>query len=257
VRILSRCIVVVVLASSKLGLSQTPGGLITAAPEPHAENYGFWVTYGTMGALLFAILIAIVRGLKGWSLNDALSEDTGNGVFKASISRLIALLGFAVIICIYLGTGCGVIYRILGGGGVQDLSGLGTFLAGSAALFAPYLANQIKSAVIGVANGPTGSTPGGLPSVSSLSPNTISGGAAEKLTVTGSNLDQAQSAICTFQDGSESPIPAANVNILNAGAVELTVTMPAPKIVGSPYQSTFTLLTSGGQRISAGVCTIS
>lgn len=120
------------------------------------------MTYGAMGLVLTALLLGILRGLRGWSLSDALSEDSGNGVLKASVSRLIALLGFAVIICIYLGTGCGVIFRLLAGGDIANLSGLGSFLVGAAALFTPYIANQIKGAVVGVVNGPQASGSGAI-----------------------------------------------------------------------------------------------
>lgn len=220
---------------------------------PSAPSYGFWVTYGAMGLLLMVIMLAILRGLRGWSLNDALSEDMRNGVFKASVSGLIALLGFAVIICIYLGTGCSIICRLLGGGGTTDLNGLGTILVGAAALFTPYLANQIKSAVIGVANGPASTTPSTTATVTSLSPRTISGAVVQEVSMTGSSLSQVQSAVCTLENGGESSISVANVNVLNSGAVEVTVTMPAPQVPGSPYQSTFTLVTNSGQRVVLGI----
>jgi hypothetical protein len=237
------------LASSDASISE--GGTKSAPP-----SYGFFVTYITMGVVLFALMIVIIKGLRNWSLGDALTEDMGNGVFKPSISRLIALLGFAVIICIYLGTGCSVIYRILSGGDITDLSGLGTFLVSAAALFTPYLANQIKSAVIGVVNGPSQSSPGAAPMVTAFSPMVVSSGVPQQITVTGSNLTQIQSAICTLQNGSEAPISSSSVNVLNGGAVEVTVTMPPPQPAQTPYQSTLSLLTNTSQRISCGSYTV-
>jgi hypothetical protein len=77
------------------------------------------------------------------------------------------------------------------------------------------------------------------------------------MSLTGSGLTQVQSAICTLESGNESPIPPANVNVLNAGAVEVTVTMSAPQVSTTPYQSTLTLMTNIGQRISAGIFTVS
>ena len=156
--------------------STAPTRLDSIAPQK-----GFYVTYGAMGIVLIAFLLAILRGLRGWSLSDALSEDSGNGVLKPSVSRLIALLGFAVILCIYLGTGCGVIFRLLAGGNIADLSGLGTFLVGAAALFTPYIANQIKGAVIGVVNGPQPPVPGvgagGMNGIQATAPGPLVGAA--------------------------------------------------------------------------------
>jgi hypothetical protein len=104
----------------------TPENKTNASSPTAAPSYGFWVTYAAMGFVLLTLTLMIIRGTRDWSLKEALSEDVGNAVFKASISRFIALLGFAVIISIYLGTGSSVIYRILGGGTVGDLTGLGT-----------------------------------------------------------------------------------------------------------------------------------
>jgi hypothetical protein len=180
-------------------------------------------------------------------------DDSAIGGAKPSISRLIALLGFAVIISIYLGIGYSVVFRLLSGSSVGDLSGLGTFLLGAAALFTPYLANQVKSAVVGVASAQAGTVSVAAPSVTSLSPVVPSSG-PQVIIVTGTGFAQIQSAVCTRQDGGEI---SANVNVLTAGAVQVTVTLPAPTTAGTRYSSTLTLLTSTGQRIVAGQFTVS
>lgn len=225
----------------------TPGGQKKDDSANPAPWWGFWVTYTAMGTLLIILSLAILRGLKGWSLSEALSEDG-----KASISRLLALLGFSVIISIYLGTGCGVIFRILGGGAVTDLGSLGTFLAGGAALFTPYIANQIKGAVNGVVNGPSSPGTTAASMVTAFSPKGIQSGNPQKISVTGANLLPIQGATYTSENGAESQLPTANVNVLNGGAVELTMTMASPQTPGTPYPSTLVLLTKDGQRIPVG-----
>ena len=161
--------------------------------------------------------LAILRGLKNWSLSEALSEDG-----KASISRLLALLGFTVIISIYLGTGCGVIFRILDGGTVTDLGSLGTFLVGGAALFTR-IANQIKEPLTGMVNR------SGRPEWRTnrfrhcFQPQDRSEWASTKnKRKSGINLAPVQGAIYTLQNGAEHPLAATNISVLNSGAVELT-----------------------------------
>jgi len=222
-----------------------------AARQKAAPPYGFWITYSAMGVLLIVLSLAILRGLKNWSLSEALSEDG-----KASISRLLALLGFAVIISIYLGTGCGVIFRILDGGTVTDLGSLGTFLAGGAALFTPYIANQIKGAVTGVVNGPLPTSGAQAITATAFSPKNIKSGSPRTISISGTNLALIQGAICTDQNGAEHPLPSTSVNVLNAGAVEITLAMDPPQIAAAPYQSTLTLLTKDGQRIPVGNFTV-
>ena len=229
--------------------------LMAATTGTPAPPYGYWATYAAMTAVLVVLMVAIVIGLRRWSLKDALMDDSATGGPKPSVSRLIALLGFAVIISIYLGIGYSLVFRLLSGGEVGDLSGLGTFLMGAAALFTPYLANQIKGAVVGVANAQAGdSSTAGL--VTSISPKTTTSGGPRMLSVSGSALGQVQSAVCTLENGSEAPVTSANVNVLNTGAVQVTVTMPAPAVAGTPYISTLTLLTNSGQRIPAGQFTV-
>jgi hypothetical protein len=69
-------------------------------------------------------------------------------------------------------------------------------------------------------------------------------------------LAQVQSAICTVENGSETLIAPAKVNVLNSGAVQVTVTMPAPATAGAPYSSSLTLVTNSGRRIPAGQFTV-
>ena len=89
---------------------------------------------------------------------------------------------------------------------------------GGAALFTPYIANQIKGAVTGVVNGPV--APSGGPSVSAtaFSPKTVQSGVPQKINVNGINLAQIQGAIYTLQGGAEHPLAATNINVLNSGS---------------------------------------
>jgi hypothetical protein len=246
--------------TTTINVNPVPGdnrsGPATAVAGSPAPSYGFWMTYGAMTAVLIFFIIGMLIGLHKWSLRDALMDDSASGGPKPSISRLIALMGFAVLISIYLGIGYSVIFRLLSGGTVGDLSGLGSFLLGAAALFAPYLANQIKGAAIGVANAQAAASASSSGSVTSISPKSVPGGGPQMLTASGIGLAQVQSALCTLENGSESPIASASVNVLNAGAVQVSVTMPAPTMAGTPYSSMLTLVTNTGQRIVAGQYTV-
>ena len=113
---------------------------------------------GLLAAVLLTVLISVMRTGSEWTLAGALTEEG-----KPSTSRLIAFLGFSVIIAIYYGIGLSLVYRLLTGQAIGDVTGLGTFLAGAAAVFAPYIANQVKAAVQaarGVPHRPPGDTPG-------------------------------------------------------------------------------------------------
>jgi len=121
---------------------------------------------------------------------------------------------------------------------------------GAATLFTPYFANQVKGAVVGAVSGPiTSSAP--PTTVSTVSPPGINGGTPQTMTITGTGLGQIQSAIVTQEDNSELPISAANVNVLNDSAIQVTASLPSPKNPPKFYSSQIFLVTKAGQRIAA------
>lgn len=95
-------------------------------------------------------LARVLRLDKDWTFADAISGSDG----KPSISRLIAFLGFIVMISLILGIGYSSLWVFLVTGQLPNLSGATTFLLACSGLFAPYLANQV-----GLALGPPLPTP--------------------------------------------------------------------------------------------------
>jgi len=64
----------------------------------------------------------------------------------SSVSRLIALVGTLVLTAVMLGVGYGMIWSLFTKGQIPALEGIGPYLLGSSALFAPYAFNQLKEA---------------------------------------------------------------------------------------------------------------
>ena len=107
-----------------------------------------WFIFGMMTFLLAGSMLGISKVLRhdrDWSFADAVSAADG----KASSSRLIAFLGFIVMITVILGIGYSSLWIFLQTGQLPSLTGATTFLAACAALFAPYMANQIGMAIGG------------------------------------------------------------------------------------------------------------
>lgn len=116
-------------------------------------------------AVAVAAVLAIVGVLRnnaptgrsrGWSLADALSEDvtfvaadgSKTTLLVASSSRLIAMVGFVVLVCLFASLGVMLVFSFGATGRVpDDAEKLLKFLAGGAALFVPYLANQLRGAI--------------------------------------------------------------------------------------------------------------
>ena len=99
---------------------------------------------------------------QGFSLSSASSEivgyDTsGAPIYVSSSSRFIALFGFILLFWVYGGVG----FTMLANGGQPpaNLKGVEEFLFFGVALFAPYIANQVKAAFVGFGKG----VPQGLP----------------------------------------------------------------------------------------------
>jgi hypothetical protein len=116
----------------------------------------YWIAFGVItGFLVFAVL-GMLSSLKGqWSLAGALSEkktvtvnaqSTTTQEAGGSASRLIATLGTLVLAAIMLGVGYAMIWSLFTRGQIPALEGIGPYLLGGAALFAPYAFNQLKEA---------------------------------------------------------------------------------------------------------------
>ena len=139
--------------------AQQPG-----APAP--ANFGvsretvFWAAFCIMTAILgFAFVFTVVGLLRSqnWFLGDALSEEAGNQpdplppgvkpVMVASSSRLMALLGLLNILGVFLGFGYYFLYAAFAGTvNLTDMKSVIYYLCSGAVMFAPYLANQVRSA---------------------------------------------------------------------------------------------------------------
>jgi hypothetical protein len=140
-----------------------------------------WFVYGVVIVLFLAALVALlmvraaVYGTK-WSLSDALSEETnvtamttgaaGGQVpmldkdgkpitvveMRASVSRLIALMGMLVILLMFLGFGSFALFRFATTGKMpDDIDRIVDFLVAGMTLFAPYVVNKFSSLFEGLA----------------------------------------------------------------------------------------------------------
>lgn len=139
-----------------------------------------WFVYGVIILILAAALIALlmVRAVvirSSWSLADALAEETevtakikvdgewqdrlddqGKPItvveMRASISRLIALMGTIAILIMFLGFGAFALFRFAMTGempkGTDDVV---SFLLAGLTLFAPYLVNKFSNLFDGLA----------------------------------------------------------------------------------------------------------
>ena len=63
-----------------------------------------------------------------------------------SSSRIIAVFGLTGILALVVGVGYSIVWDLVVCGESPDLSGIKTFLIGMAAIFAPYVANQVREA---------------------------------------------------------------------------------------------------------------
>jgi len=125
----------------------------------------FFQIMAMLPTVVFLIFLTVVKkALKDgkWNLSDALSEtdalrdnagaleknpDTGNPIYPKSASRLIAFIGLFVIVIWIMGLSIPTFYHFACTGEMPDLSGVSTFLAAQAGLFAPYIANKIAGAI--------------------------------------------------------------------------------------------------------------
>lgn len=130
------------------------------APQTAGCQAGpFWTVFWVVTILLFFLLMVMFIGLlrnKEWSLADAVSEEAGNQpatlpvgqkpVMVASASRLVALLGLLGILTMFIGVGYYLLWALFCTGTVPQLWEIVRFFYAGAAMFAPYLVNQLKEA---------------------------------------------------------------------------------------------------------------
>ncbi len=134
-----------------------------------------WIIYTVLGVILFGSFIAMlfIRSAlshSDWLFGDALSEEveinlvlrkpdgseevkldaSGNPVMvkvlRASVSRLIALMGMIVILLLFMGFGIFTLYSFAIYGQMPPSTGdILKFLTGGLTLFAPYVVNKFTS----------------------------------------------------------------------------------------------------------------
>ena len=176
----------------------------------------------------FAGTVVTLRRANNWSLGAALSEKG-----KPSSSRLIAFLGLLALLAIYVGFGYAAVWRVLNGEPIPDVKG---FLLSGLAVFAPYIANQVKQMMGGGVNqtapgggggdagggaGSAGSTP--KPRVFTVTPNSVSPGVSTQITVTGSGFDPRATAVVTTPGSPVTP----TISGATANQMQLGINMPA------------------------------
>jgi hypothetical protein len=116
------------------------------------------VVTGLLASIVLVVVFMMVkrREDQGWSLAAAMSEvigyDTaGNARYASSASRFIALMGFVLIFWMYFGIGLSIIRN--NGQVPANLKDIEGFFFFGVAMFAPYVANQVKAAIIGFGKG--------------------------------------------------------------------------------------------------------
>jgi len=143
-----------------VALNSPPAWGQQAEPPCKTECCGpFWTVFWVVTILLFLFLVVTFLGLlrsKDWSLADAVSEEAGNQpamlpagqkpIMVASSSRLVALLGLLGILTMFIGTGYHLLWSLFCGKTLPPLWEVMRFFYGGAAMFAPYLINQLKEA---------------------------------------------------------------------------------------------------------------
>lgn len=125
----------------------------------------FKVTTGItiVSFFIFFVLILVILNHFHYNLRNSLSEPlrgkdnelvrddtTKEIIYVESSSRLIALVGLSAILAMDLGVTVMIFYSTLVQTTINlDLKTIGAFLIAQAGIFAPYIANQIQSAVVG------------------------------------------------------------------------------------------------------------
>jgi hypothetical protein len=215
------------------GKATTSVRVSAGIPDPNAVAQ-YKTTSGIITLLLFAAMLAILvslcisAGFKKWSLGDALSEESGvqpagvtdkaHVIMVASSSRLIALVGLVGILTTILGIGYAIIWRLFVYGAAPNLGTVQNFLFGSACLFAPYLANQLRGIFSDRAEAAAGAKaaekpqPAGASSITSVVPVDLAAAPAPRaVSITGSGFQKGVSVTLTAPDDTSQTIVGANV----------------------------------------------
>ena len=135
-------------------------GRVSVTVKPKTEWKAFAVVYGITIALFVLVTLIVLSALKKapkWRLGEALSEQAHGTDDKplivndepkliSSSSRLIGLIGLSAILAINLGVAAMIFWGYFICKEIPDLSNIGWYLFGQAAIFAPYIVNQARSA---------------------------------------------------------------------------------------------------------------
>jgi hypothetical protein len=142
----------------------TPAVMAADDSEPLSGAIFSYCLLGAIVLAMIACLVALRAALwrQGWSLREALSEkpeiSTGGGeeiaggvdAGVASVSRLIALVGFIAILTLYVGFGLAAMRRLAAGSPLPDraqFADVELFLCAGATMFLPYLVNKLELVV--------------------------------------------------------------------------------------------------------------
>jgi hypothetical protein len=150
-------------------------GPAPATPPPAWASPQPWFVYTVIivvlaGSLLAILLIRASLGHSTWSLADALSEEAevtatvvdaagqiqprldaaGKPIMitemRASVSRLVALMGMMAILLMFIGFGAFALYSFAMNGAMPaSIDKVIYFLLGGMTLFAPYIVNQFRA----------------------------------------------------------------------------------------------------------------
>jgi len=204
------------------------------AEEGAPQVKAYWKIFTVMNRIVAALFIVLIVGLvvasfskRRWSLGDALSEESSmqpkeiesrdQVVMVASSSRIIAVFGLAGVLALVIGVGYAIVWSLVVCGTTPDLGPIKAFLVGMAAVFAPYLANQLRE-TFSPSNPPkdeaakpaalsTIKISGILPALPLASPT------AQPLTLLGSEFQAWMGVTLINPDGQTVPVAAASVQV--------------------------------------------
>ncbi len=144
-----------------------PTGTVTVTRQQaiDAYNHVFWLTTALL--VLGSLLVLVpLRHDDRFKLSEVMSEEASSArrtttrnpaaenaaattveepAMVGSASRMIAMFGLLVLAVVLLGIGNAITWSLFVESKIPPLDGIGTYLLGGAALFAPYAFNQLKS----------------------------------------------------------------------------------------------------------------
>jgi len=196
-----------------------------------------------LGGLFLLLVLGLLRAsfsAEKWSLGDALSEESsvqpasvGNRdqvVRLASSSRVIAVFGLTGILALVVGVGYSIIWNLVVCGESPNLDGIKTFLIAMAAIFAPYVANQVREAFDSSNQPPkpdsTKATAAAQLAITSVNPAVLTANAnPQNFSFTGSEFDTWMSVTLVNPNGRTIQVPAPNVNVTGPTQFGITATL--------------------------------